>query len=74
MFLHPVKNLKIPQFEEVSPFAEKISPLILKDSNIYHPSIHVPLLSIISPMRERFNCHVLVLMMYLKKQKILALM
>ena len=40
-FSNPFKNLKIPEFEKVNPFAEKASRLILKAIFKYmkHPSI-----------------------------------
>ena len=71
-FFKPVKNLKIPEFEEANPFVKKhvILKTIFKYSK--YPIIQLSLLSIMRPMGKRFNFYVLVLMMHLRKEKKLS--
>ena len=62
--------MKIPEFEEANPFAEKTYHKILKSIFKYskQQSTQVSLLSIMSPMGELFSFPVIVLIMYLKKK------
>ena len=66
-FSNPVKNLKVPEFDEVKPFAYKTSHLILNAISKYSriPRMQVSLLWLMSQMGEHLNFQVLVIMMYL---------
>ena len=64
-FSNTVKNLKIPECEDINPFAEKLSHLIWKP--IFKFSKHRSIFAINNVTKgERFSFHVLVLMMYLR--------
>ena len=68
-FSNTFKNMRIPEREEVNPFVDELSNMVLKVIFKYSKhssllaSLIASLLSIISAMSEHFNFHDLVLMM-----------